>query len=73
MNTAEELEACLSQSRNDEERAALLAHATEPGECDAEYCPWQAFDGNSNLCCRNQTHHPNCRCYDCCADDDDND
>lgn len=61
---AERLAACLDAARNAEERAELLAHATTPGECDAEYCPWSHM--RENLCCRESSHHKNCRCADCC-------
>lgn len=61
------LEESLKCARDDAERAALLAHATEPGECDAEYCPWARF--KESLCIRKQTHHKNCRCPDCCCED----
>lgn len=65
---AAKLAAVLPTAANDAERAALLAHATEPGECDAEYCPWGAY--KESLCIRSSTHHRNCRCPDCCSMDD---
>lgn len=61
----ERMEKCLEQVSDDKERKALLEHATVPGECDAEYCPWSVF-GESH-CLRNQTHHENCRCAECCS------
>jgi len=63
-----QLDEYLAQARSPAERAELLAHATEPGVCDPEYCPWQAYP--ESLCIRAQQHGPNCRCHDCCADDD---
>lgn len=59
----ERMQAALAGARSDAERAALLAHATTPGDCDAEYCPWAGF--KDSMCIRSQTHHKNCRCPDC--------
>lgn len=62
------LQRYLEAARSDCERAELLAHATVPGTCDAEYCPWRYMQ--ENLCIREELHTPNCRCPDCCAEDD---
>ena len=67
-----ELDEALKGARTEEERAALLAHATTDGPCDAEYCPWAYFSGTrggESLCIRKQTHNRNCRCPDCCEAD----
>lgn len=63
------LESALADAPNDAVRAVMLAHATTPGECDAEYCPWSRYE--YDMCIRSQTHTPNCRCHDCGALDDD--
>ncbi len=66
--TRDRIKAGLAKARNEQERAALMAHATTDGPCDAEYCPWATF--TENMCARKSVHHRNCRCADCSMDDE---